>query len=109
MLDRSRHPYPHHITRRQFGALAGTAGVALGMGALPRMAFAAGEDSASIIKGKQSGLIVHNAKLGVMETPLTELRKHAITPKDILFTRLHSRTRARRRGTPPRMRRRTRW
>jgi DMSO/TMAO reductase YedYZ molybdopterin-dependent catalytic subunit len=34
-------------------------------------------------------MIVHNAKLGVMETPLAELRKYAHTPKEILFNRLH--------------------
>jgi sulfite oxidase len=76
------------VTRRQFNALAGATGIALGAG-LPRAAFAAGEDSAAIIKGKKSGLIIHNAKLGVMETPLTELRKYEITPKDILFNRFH--------------------
>ena len=42
-----------------------------------------------IIKGKKADLIIHNAKLGVMETPISELRKHAHTPKDILFNRLH--------------------
>jgi sulfite oxidase len=78
------------INRRQFGALAGAAGLSLGVGGIGRTALAAtGPDSAAIIQGKKSGLIVHNAKLGVMETPLTELRKHAITPKEILFNRLH--------------------
>jgi sulfite oxidase len=76
------------VTRRQFNALAGATGIALGAG-LPRAAFAAGEDSAAIIKGKKSGLIIHNAKLGVMETPLAELRKYEITPKEILFNRFH--------------------
>ncbi len=86
MLDRSD---KLRVTRRQFGLLAGAAGVALGAGGLPEIANAAGPDSAAIIKGKESGLIIHNAKLGVMETPLTELRKHAITPKNILFNRFH--------------------
>ncbi len=86
MLDRSDKT---RVTRRQFGVLAGAAGVALGAGGLPEMALAATPDSASIIKGKKGGMLVHNAKLGVMETPLTELRKHAITPKDILFNRYH--------------------
>ncbi len=86
MLDRSD---KLRVTRRQFGVLAGAAGVALGTGGLPEVALAAGPDSATIIKGKKSGLLIHNAKLGVMETPLTELRKHAITPKDILFNRFH--------------------
>jgi len=75
------------LTRRQFGALAGAAGASL---AMPGMAFAAGgPDSAAVIKGKKSGLIIHNAKLGVMETPLADLRRHAITPKEVLFSRLH--------------------
>ena len=83
MLDR-RFP---HLSRREFSALAGAAGAVAGDADLgicrgrkiPR----------PIIKGKKAGLIVHNAKLGVMETPLTELRKYAITPKDILFNRFH--------------------
>jgi sulfite oxidase len=87
MLDRKQDRM--RMTRRDFGLLAGAAGVALGAGGMLRTALAAGEDSAAIIKGKISGMLVHNAKLGVMETPLTELRKHAITPKDILFNRLH--------------------
>ncbi|MGA7973600.1 MAG: molybdopterin-dependent oxidoreductase [Pseudolabrys sp.] len=86
MLDRSD---KLRVTRRQFGLMAGVAGVALGAGGLPEIANAAGPDSAAIIHGKKSGLIIHNAKLGVMETPLTELRKHAITPKDILYNRFH--------------------
>ena len=86
MLDRSD---KLRVTRRQFGLMAGVAGVALGAGGLPEIANAAGPDSAAIIKGKKGGLIIHNAKLGVMETPLTELRKHAITPKDILYNRFH--------------------
>jgi len=79
----------YHPNRRQFGLLAGAAGVTIGMGGLPRLAFAQAEDSATIIQGKNSGLIVHNAKLGVMETPIAELRKYAHTPKEILFNRLH--------------------
>ena len=80
---------PTRVTRRQFNALAGATGIALGAG-LPGAALAqAKPDSAAIIHGKKSGLIIHNAKLGVMETPLTELRKHAITPKNILFNRFH--------------------
>jgi sulfite oxidase len=76
-----------HLNRRQFGTLAGAAGLSLGIA--PRMGWAAGPDSAAIIHGKKAGLIVHNAKLGVMETPLTELRKYAHTPKEILFNRFH--------------------
>jgi sulfite oxidase len=87
MLD---HRNPIRFTRRQFGLLAGTAGIALGAGGLPRFAFGqATPDSAQIIHGKKAGLIIHNAKLGVMETPLVELRKYAHTPKEILFNRFH--------------------
>jgi sulfite oxidase len=86
MLDRSKRT---HMTRRQFGVLAGATGVALGTG-LPGSALAQGKpDSAAIIHGKEGGMIIHNAKLAVMETPLTELRKHEITPKNILFNRFH--------------------
>ncbi len=83
MLNR-RFPY---LSRREFSALAGATGLSLGFG---RFGFAAdAPDSAQIIHGKKAGLIIHNAKLGVMETPLSELRKHAHTPKEILFNRFH--------------------
>jgi sulfite oxidase len=76
-----------HLSRREFNTLAGAAGLALGM---PRVAFGQGApDSAQIIHGKKAGMIIHNAKLAVMETPLTELRKYAHTPKEILFNRFH--------------------
>ncbi len=79
------------ISRREFGKLAGVAGLALGVSpAALRTAFADEMvDSAEIISGKASGMIVHNADLGVMETPLTLLRDHDHTPKDVLFNRLH--------------------
>jgi sulfite oxidase len=83
MLDR-RLP---HLSRRRFNALAGAAGLTLGFG---RAGFAQGApNSVQIIHGKTADLIIHNAKLGVMETPLAELRKYAHTPKDILFNRFH--------------------
>ena len=79
------------VTRREFGKLAGAAGLALGTapGALRAALAQSGPDSAKIIKGKVSGMIVHNEKLGVMETPLKLLREHDHTPKEILFSRLH--------------------
>ncbi len=83
MIDR----HFSQISRRSFSTLAGVAGLSLGFG---RTAFAAdAPDSAQAILGKKSGLIVHNAQLGVMETPLVELRKYAHTPKEILFIRFH--------------------
>jgi sulfite oxidase len=79
------------INRRDFGKLAGAAGLAYGLapGLVHRALAATAPDSAEIITGKVSGMIVHNAKLGVMETPLSLLRQHDRTPKDILFNRLH--------------------
>jgi DMSO/TMAO reductase YedYZ molybdopterin-dependent catalytic subunit len=79
----------HHLSRREFGALAGAA--ALSSGIAPRFArlALADESAAQIIQGKVPEMIVHNAKLGVMETPLTLLRKYEHTPKEILFNRLH--------------------
>ncbi len=78
------------LSRRQFGKLAGLAGLAVGASpGLVRTALADTPDSAQIIAGKASGLIVHNADLGVMETPLAMLRKFDHTPKDILFNRFH--------------------
>ena len=75
------------LSRREFNTLAGAAGLSLGLGG-PGFA-ADAPDSAKAIIGKKSGLIVHNAKLGVMETPLALLRPHALTPKNVLFTRMH--------------------
>jgi sulfite oxidase len=80
----------HLVSRRQFGALTGAA-AAMSSGLVPRfapLAFA-DETAAQIIQGKSPEMIILNAKLGVMETPLTLLRKHEHTPKDILFNRLH--------------------
>jgi sulfite oxidase len=77
------------LNRRQFGLATSAAGLAMAMPGYLRPAFAAGADSAAVIAGKVSGLIIHNAKLGVMETPLTLLRQHKITPKDILYCRFH--------------------
>jgi DMSO/TMAO reductase YedYZ molybdopterin-dependent catalytic subunit len=46
-------------------------------------------NAAEIIKGKSPDLIVINSKLGVMETPLTLLRKYQHTPKENMFCRFH--------------------
>ena len=79
------------MSRRQFGILAGAAAAGMSMNMLPRFVreAIAAESAADIIKGKSAEMIVHNAKLGVMETPLTLLRKYAHTPKEILFCRYH--------------------
>lgn len=81
-----------YFDRRTFLKLAGVAGAA-GLVRLPgALPFAyAGEkaDASAIIHGKSPQMIVHNAKLGVMETPLDMLRQHHLTPKEILYNRTH--------------------
>jgi len=79
------------MSRRQFGIFAGAAAAGMSLNMLPRLVreAIAAESAADIIKGKSAEMIVHNAKLGVMETPLTLLRKYAHTPKEILFCRYH--------------------
>jgi sulfite oxidase len=94
MVEKS--PWPL-VSRRDLGRWAGAAGLAAGLApAGARLALAQGTSaaqaavgSADIIHGKVPGMIVHNAKLGVMETPLTMLRKYQYTPKDVLYTRFH--------------------
>jgi sulfite oxidase len=83
-----------HLDRRAFLKLAGVAG-ATGLaqlrGAMP-LAYAADEpapNAPAVITGKSPQMIVHNAKLGVMETPLPLLREQRFTPKEILYNRLH--------------------
>jgi sulfite oxidase len=84
----------HHpvLDRRSFLRLAGLAGAASVMrlpGGIP-LAFAADSPGAGgVIAGKSPQMIVHNAKLGVMETPLELLRQQHYTPKEILYNRLH--------------------
>ncbi len=83
-----------HVDRRTFLKLAGMAG-ATGLARWPdaiSLAYAADAETPSapsIIAGKSSQMIVHNAKLGVMETPLALLREPHFTPKEILYNRLH--------------------
>jgi sulfite oxidase len=78
------------ISRRRFGAVAGAAGLTFGFApALARRALAEAMNAAKIIHGKSAQMIVHNAKLGVTETPIALLRKYAHTPKEILFSRYH--------------------
>jgi len=80
------------IDRRTFmklAGLAGAAGVVRWPGVLSPAYAADAADAAQIIAGKSPKMIVHNAKLGVMETPLELLREHRLTPGDILYNRLH--------------------
>ncbi|MGA8260894.1 MAG: molybdopterin-dependent oxidoreductase, partial [Arenicellales bacterium] len=79
------------MSRREFGIVAGAAAAGMSFDfhtRFLRSAFAA-ETAADIIPGKSPEMLIHNAKLGVMETPLTLLRKYAHTPKEILFCRFH--------------------
>jgi DMSO/TMAO reductase YedYZ molybdopterin-dependent catalytic subunit len=81
-----------YMDRRTFLKLAGitgAAGVVRMPGIIPRARAAGAADAADIITGKSSKMIVHNAKLGVMETPLDLLREHRFTPQDILYNRTH--------------------
>ena len=90
------------LARRRFlqglGALAGAVAAPLwhrqplAWGADPPAAApAAGAaplaDSAELIRGKSSGLIVHSAAPLEIETPLERLRAHATTPTELLFVR----------------------
>ncbi|MCB1494611.1 MAG: sulfite oxidase [Bauldia sp.] len=79
------------VSRREFGLLAGAAGLSFGLSpAALRTALAEdAPNAAQIIAGKSPDMIILNAQLGVMETPLNLLRQHAHTPKEILFNRLH--------------------
>jgi sulfite oxidase len=79
------------LSRRGFGKMAAAAGLAIGASpaGIARALAEDVPDSAAIIAGKTSGMTVHNAALGVMETPLAMLRKYDHTPKEILFNRLH--------------------
>ena len=81
---------PGGIDRRHFLKLAAvTAAYGAGPGLVAR-SFAAAEMNASqVIKGVSPQMEIINAKLGVMETPLTLLREHRHTPKELLFVRFH--------------------
>ena len=87
--------------RRNLLRLAGAAGAAGLIAAPGTMRFARAAEAASaapatsptpaadVIAGKSPQMIVHNGKLGVMETPLELLRGERFTPKEILYNRTH--------------------
>ncbi len=79
------------LSRREFGLLAGAAGLTFGLSPASVRSVLAQDapNPADIIAGKSPDMIVLNAQLGVMETPLKLLRDHAHTPKDVMFNRLH--------------------
>ncbi|HEX7449256.1 MAG TPA: sulfite oxidase [Pirellulales bacterium] len=72
------------LSRRDFLVSSMICGAGL---AWPRSSWAAGENAAQLVAGKDPGLIVHNAKTIEIETPLALLRKHRLTPKELLFVR----------------------
>jgi DMSO/TMAO reductase YedYZ molybdopterin-dependent catalytic subunit len=80
-------------SRRTFLKAAGMVGGAAGLGGVPGLvsiAQAAEKPNASqIIQGKSASMIVHNGKLGVMETPLDLLTGHRFTPVDLIYCRNH--------------------
>jgi len=76
------------ISRRDLGKLAGATAASAMLPSYALRAFAS-VTADTIIPGKSAQMLIHNAKLGVMETPLTLLRKYAHTPKEILFCRYH--------------------
>jgi len=78
------------LSRRQFNRIAGMTVVGAAVSPMAsRMALAAAPNPADIISGVNPGMIIHNAKLGVMESPLALLRNHDITPKSLMFIRNH--------------------
>ncbi len=78
------------VDRREFIKWAGAVTVSLSMAPGVFKAYARGTPPANeIIKGKVPEMIVHNAKFGVMETPLHLLRRYEHTPKSILYVRNH--------------------
>ncbi len=79
------------LSRRQFNRIAGMSVVGAAMSpAMANMGWAASDaNPADIIAGVNPTMIIHNAKLGVMETPLALLREHDITPKELMFIRNH--------------------
>src|SRR3546814_10478801 len=81
------------IDRRAFLKAISAAGGAVGLSGVPGvMSLAQAAEAptaAAIIHGKSARMIVHNGKLGVMETPLDLLREHQSTPVDLIYCRQH--------------------
>jgi sulfite oxidase len=78
------------LRRRQF--LHQATAVTLTSALAPRLSVGAQAKEAlpaadAFIAGKDKRLIVHNAKVGEIETPLALLREKGLTPKELLFVR----------------------
>lgn len=75
----------NRVSRRRFVQAA--AGAAVTLTGWPKRSWSAEADAAKLIVGKDPRLIVHNTKTLEIETPLSLLREHKLTPKSILFVR----------------------
>lgn len=76
------------LDRRTFLKHTGLAAASFAMlPALNRIGFAQGNDATSIIPGINPKMIVHSKRPVVMETPIELLRKHKLTPKELLYIR----------------------
>jgi len=82
---------PARLTRRRFAGQAALAAAVASWGAPAIFAQSPSEKEAADAFleriGKDSRLIVHNTRPGVIETPLELLRKERLTPKELLFIR----------------------
>lgn len=74
------------FNRRRF-LRASVAGGALALVGPRPAGWAAEQDASMLVAGKDSRLIVHNAKTLELETPLDLLRDYEITPAKVLFIR----------------------
>lgn len=87
------HGNQRFIDRRAFLKTISAAGGAVGLSSMPGAMLWAQETASptagTIIHGKNAKMIIHNAKLGVMETPLDLLREHRSTPVDLIYSRNH--------------------
>ena len=78
------------LRRRHFLQQASVLAVSSAL--VPRLAKGSEEQPAvptadQFIRGKDKRLLVHNAKVGEIETPLALLREKSLTPKEWLFVR----------------------
>lgn len=77
----------HRLDRRRFLQTSAAWSAAAGLATRPAFCWAAETDAAELVAGKNARLIVHNTKTIEMETPLSLLRDHELTPKSLLFVR----------------------
>src|SRR5262245_27580812 len=76
----------HPLDRRQFLRVSSTVAASAGVWtSLANRAWTA--DTASLVRGKDARLIVHNRDPIELETPIELLRQHEITPESLIFIR----------------------